>query len=188
VAGSGTEPLLFRCGGGSLNSNLDAPGGLGGSLDFDTFSILTFEGQAFANSLALTAADAASAVFAANLSSVPEIGSDWSISFGARTFSGAGSVGIAFSTDGSSYTNVGSVILSSLDTLYSVNLGAISSDTAFIKLAFEAPAGGGVGQAFIDNVAVNATLSAIPEPSTALLCGLGMLGLGAAGRRRSARA
>ncbi len=188
-AGSGSEPILPSGAlGGSLSSNLGAPGGLGGSLDFDTFSILAFEGQEYTNALALTAADAASAVFAANLSSVPEIGSDWSISFGARTFSGAGSVGIAFSTDGTSYASIGSVILSALDTLYSVNLGAIATDTAFVKLSFDAPAAGGVGQAFIDNVAVNATVSAIPEPGTALLFGLGMLGLGVAGRRRTPRA
>ena len=188
-AGSGSEPVLpSGAVGGSLSSNLDAPGGLGGSLSFDTFSIVSSEGQAYANSLALTAAGAASAVFAANLSSVPETGNDWSISFGARTFSGAGSVGIAFSTDGTSYANVGSVILSNLDTLFSVNLGAIASDIAFVKLAFDAPAAGGAGQAFVDNVAINATLTVVPEPGTALLCGLGMLGLGLAGRRRPALA
>ena len=169
--------------GGSLSSNLDAPGGLGGSLSFDTHSILTFEGQAYTNFLALTAADAANAVFAANLSAVPEIGSDWSVSFGARTFSGAATVGVAFSTDGVNYTNAGSAVLSNLDTLYSLNLSALSSDTAYVRFSFAAPAAGGVGQAFIDNVAINATLAVIPEPGTALLCGLGMLGLALAGRR-----
>ena len=185
-AGSGSEPILpSGAVGGSLSSNLGAPGGLGGSLDFDTHSILAFEGQAYTNFLALTATNIANIVFGANLSSVPETGSDWSLSFGARTFSGAGSVGVAFSTDGVSYTSAGSVVLSSLDTLYSVTLGAIASDAAFVKLSFSAPAAGGVGQAFIDNVAVNATVSAIPEPATALLCGLGMIGLGIAGRRHS---
>ncbi len=185
-AGSGSEPILpSGAVGGSLSSNLDAPGGLGGSLSFDTHSILAFEGQAYTNFLALTATDAANVVFAANLSAVPETGSNWSVSFGARTFSGAGSVGIAFSTDGISYTSAGSVALSTLDTLYSVTLGAAASDLAFVKLSLAAPGAGGAGQAFIDNVAVNATLSAIPEPGTALLCGLGMAGLGIAGRRRA---
>ena len=183
-AGSGTEPILpSGAVGGSLSSNLGAPGGLGGSLDFDTHSILAFEGQAYTNFLALTAADAASAVFAANLSAVPELGSDWSVSFGARTFSGAGTVGIAFSTDGVIYTNAGSAILSSLDTLYSLNLSAIASDTAFVRFDFAAPAAGGVGQAFIDNIAINANLVPIPEPGTVLLYGFGMIALAFAGRR-----
>ena len=185
-AGSGLEPILPSSAvgtTGSLNSNLGAPGGLGGSLDFDTHSILAFEGQAYTNFLAMTAPGVADIVFAANLSAVPETGSDWSVSFGARTYAGAGSVGIAFSTDGVSYTSAGSAVLSTLDTLYSVTLGALASDTAFVKFSFSAPAAGGDGQAFIDNVAVNATVSAIPEPGTALLCGLGMIGLGLAGRR-----
>jgi hypothetical protein len=133
----------------------------------------------------MTAANVASIVFAANLSSVPEIGSNWSVSFGARTFSGAATVGIDFSSDGVNYSSVGSVILSSLDTLYTTNLAAIAGDTAFVKFNFAAPGAGGVGQAFIDNVAVDATLSLVPEPGTALLCGIGMIGLGIAGRRRS---
>jgi hypothetical protein len=189
-AGSGTEPILpSGAVGGSLSSNLGAPGGLGGSLEFDTHSILAFEGQAYTNFLALTAADLSSAVFAANLSAVPELGSDWSVSFGARTFSGAGAIGIAFSTDGVNYTNLGSTIISSLDTLYSVNLSAIASDTAFVRFDFAAPGAGGVGQAFIDNIAINANLVPIPEPGTVLLYGFGMIGLAFAGRRgRNSRA
>lgn len=183
-AGSGTEPILpSGAVGGSLSSNLDAPGGLGGSLSFDTHSILAFEGQAYTNFLALTATDAANVVFAANLSAVPELGSDWSVSFGARTFSGAGSIGISFSTDGVNYTNAGTAALSTLDTLYSVALGAVASDFAYVKFDFSAPGAGGAGQAFVDNVAINANLAAIPEPGSALLLGLGVLGLAAAGRR-----
>jgi hypothetical protein len=185
MAGSGSEPILPSVAvGGSLSSNIGAPGG---SLDFDTWSIVQNEGQLYANSLALTGAGAASAVFGADLSALTSIGSDWVLTFGARTFSGVSELGIDFSTDGVAYTSLGTVALTNLDTLYSVNLGAASSETGFVRFDFVTPGTGGAGQQFIDNVAINANVALVPEPGTALLCGLGMIGLGIAGRRRPAR-
>lgn len=164
---------------GSLSSNINAPVVGGGLNPFDSLTILTDEGQMFANLLSMTAQDVVSVVFKADLGSVPDIGSDWSISFGAKTFSGSSAIGIEFSTDGSSYSSFGSVNLTAVDTPFNVALGAAASDLAFVRLSFD-PAG---GQPIIDNVAINATL--VPEPGTAMMLGLGLLGLAGLGRRRS---
>jgi hypothetical protein len=51
-----------------------------------------------------------------------------------------------------------------------------------VRLTFN-PAG--INQPLIDNVALNASL-AVPEPSTALLGSLGLVGLVIAGRKRNA--
>jgi hypothetical protein len=164
----------------SLSSNLNAPVAGGGPVPFDSHTILQAEGQDFANLLSMIATTPLSVVFEVDLSSVPEFGSDWSVSFGGKTSSGTSAVGIEFSTDGLNYTSFGSVNLSSVDAPFSVNLGAGASDLAFVRFNFS-PAG--VDRPFIDNVAINAT-TAIPEPGTALLCGLGLVGLALAGRRR----
>jgi hypothetical protein len=185
-AGSGTEPILpSGAVGGSLASNISAPGG---SLDFDSWATVQNEGQVYANSLALTGVGAASAVFEATLSALAATGSNWVLTFGARTFTGVSELGIDFSTDGATYTSLGTVALTNLDTPYSVNLGAASSPTGFVRFDFVTPGAGGDGQQFIDNVAINANVAAIPEPGTAFLFGLGMLGLAVTGRRRTSRA
>jgi len=178
-AGSGTEQFLPSAAvGGSLLSNQTAPGGA----DFDSFTILASEGQLSAESLAMIAAAQSVVVFEADLGSVPVIGSNWSISFGGRTANGASSVGIEFSSNGVTFTSFGSVNLTTVDTLFSVNLGVAATNNAYVRLSFN-PAG--INQPLIDNVALNATL-AVPEPSTALLGSLGLVGLVIAGRKRNA--
>jgi hypothetical protein len=178
-AGSGTEQFLPSAAvGGSLVSNLTAPGGT----DFDSFTVLASEGQISTESLAMIAAATSIVVFEADLGSVPVIGSNWSISFGGRTANGTSSVGIAFSTDGVNFTSFGSQNLTTVDTLFTVNLGVAATNNAYVRLTFDPV---GINQPLIDNVALNATL-AVPEPSTAVFGALGLVGLLIAGRKRNA--
>ncbi len=163
----------------SLASNLAAPTVAGA---FDSHTILFDENQPFQNFLSMTVQGGLSVVFLADLTSDPQSGESWSVSFGGKTFSGSAQVGIEFSTDGSSYTSFGSVNLTAADTAFSVPLGTASTDTAFVRLTFGAPGAGGLNQAIIDNLAINATL--VPEPGTTGLFLAGLLGLVRFGRRR----
>jgi len=172
-----TDPFVpSSAAGGSLTQNLGAPAGA----SFDSFGILLSEGQMLANPLAMSALAVATVVFEADLTSVIDIGSDWSISFAGKTASGTSSVGIAFSTDGVTFNPFGSVNLTAVDTLFNVVLGAAQSDRAFVRLSFDPTAG---QEPFIDNVAISANLT-VPEPSTLALLSLGLVGLARIGRRR----
>jgi hypothetical protein len=176
--GTGNEQFLPSASqGGSLNSNLTAPGGT----DFDSFTVLASEGQLSTESLAMIAAAQSIVVFEADLGSVPVIGSNWSISFGGKTANGTSSVGIAFSSDGVTFTSFGSANLTTVDTLFTINLGTTATNNAYVRLSFDPV---GINQPLIDNVAVNASL-AVPEPSTALIGSLGLVGLVIAGRKRN---
>lgn len=176
-AGSGTEQFLPSAAvGGSLSSNLTAPGGT----DFDSFTVLASEGQLSTESLAMIAQAQSVVVFEANLLSVPVIGSNWSISFGGRTAEGTSTVGIAFSSDGVSFTSFGTVNLGATDAPYTINLGTATTNNAYVRLSFNPT---GTSLPLIDNVAINATLQ-VPEPTTALFGALGLVGLAIAGRRQ----
>jgi hypothetical protein len=183
LLGSGLEPIQPTAAtGGSLASNLTAPGGV----DFDSLTVLLDEGQAFANSLAMIAAGTSVVVFEADLSSASQAGSSWSISFGARTFAGTSSIGIEFSSDGVTFTSFGSVNLTTTDTAFDVVLGADQTSTAYVRLSFNPS---GANQPLIDNVAISAAelVEVVPEPSTTLLGSMGLIGLALAGRRRVPR-
>jgi hypothetical protein len=182
--GSTNTPLDFAdpfvpsaAAGGSLTSNKTAPAGS----DFDSFLVLSNEGQPFTNPFAMAAVGAATVVFAADLLSVPEIGDSWSITFGARTFSGTSAITIEFSTDGVSFTSFGVANLTTVDTLFSVAFGGGPSERAFVRLGFD-PSG---GQPFIDNVAISADLASVPEPGVTALLLTGLAGLARMGRRRA---
>jgi hypothetical protein len=177
--GTGNEQFLPTAAyGGSLTQNLTAPL----LSDFDSFNTLLSEGgQVSAESLAMLAAAQSIVVFEADLGSVPVIGSNWSISFAGRTTEGNSSMGIEFSTNGVTFTSFGSANLTAVDTLFNINLGAAATNNAYVRLSFAA----GASRPLIDNLALNATL-AVPEPSTALVGSLGLVGLLVAGRKRNA--
>jgi hypothetical protein len=162
---------------GSLASNINAPG----IPAFDSFSILASEGQLFTNPLSMTAPGAANVVFSADLSSVPQTGSGWVLSFAGKTFTGSSSISVAFSTDGVTYTSFGSVALDTNDKPFTVAFGPTVADLVYVRLGLS-PTG---GQPIIDNVALSASLVGVPEPGMAVLLGLG-LALVAGVRRRSA--
>jgi len=98
----------------------------------------------------MTATAPVDVVFGADLTSVPDLGANGSIAFGEQTFGGTSTVGIEFSTDGSSYASFGSVDLTAVDTLFTVNPGLSASDLAPVRLSFAEPGAG--GQAIIDHV------------------------------------
>ena len=142
----------------SLGSNLDAPA----LNSFDSFTILLDEeSQVYANPLSMIASSAVDVVFEADLTSAGQTGSGWSVRFGGRTFSGTSNVDVAFSSDGSSYGSPVSVELTVTDTAFSVDLGAETSQTGFVRLSFDP-----VGEALpiIDNVSIH-----VPEPGGAIL-------------------
>jgi hypothetical protein len=129
----------------------------------------------------MTALAPVSVVFAANLATTSQNGSGWSVSFAGKTFSGTSSVGVEFSTDGVTYSSAGSANLTTNDTPFTLNLGALPSQTAFVRLNLS----NANGQPIIDNLAINGTLTLIPEPGTMLLIGSGLVGLQIFGRRRA---
>jgi hypothetical protein len=163
--------------GGSLVSNPTTEGSAffnGAGTDGIMFSELGFSGN-----FAMQAASATTVVFAADLGSDPNEGANWGLQFAARTFSGAGSIEVEFSTDGVNFSVIGTETLSAVDSGFSVALGATQADEAYVRLSLSAGA-------FLDNVEITADLAApVPEPVTALLGLTGVLGLGVMGRRRA---
>jgi hypothetical protein len=164
---------------GSLASNLTAPVQAPGDNEFDSHTILQFEGQLFANFQTMTALAPATVVFQADLGVVPQFGEAWQLTFGGATFSGTSVLGIEYSLDGTAFTALPSVLLDVNDKPFSVDLFAGGSDTMFVRLSFT----NANGQPVIDNLALEATI--VPEPGTLLLVGSGLAGLVGFGRRRA---
>jgi hypothetical protein len=155
---------------GSLASNITAPG----LNPFDSGTILTSEGQAFFNLLSMTALAPVDVVFSATPGFAAH---DWSLAFGAKTASGSSTVGVSFSTDGSSYSAPVILSITTVDSPFLVSLGTGTSPAMFVKLSFS-PAN---GQPFLDNL----SMSAVPEPGALVLLGFGLVGVGLL-RRKSA--
>jgi hypothetical protein len=164
----------------SLTSNLTAPAVAGA---FDSHGILFDEGQGFTNFLSMTAQGGVSVVFQADLTSTPQSGEDWVLTFGGKTFAGVAPVSIAVSTNGTTYTSLSPVNLTTVDTPFSVPLSGLgTTPTAYVRLSFAAPGTGGQNQAILDNLALSATL--VPEPGTTGLFLAGLVGLVRFGSRR----
>ena len=141
---------------GSLESNLYAPAPGPGTNPFDSHTILALEGQTFTNFLSMRASEASSMVFRADLSSVPETGSNWVLSFGGRTFTGTSQVSVDFSSNGGAFSPAQSVTLTETDTPFEVDLGPAPVDVVFVRLNFQPE---GLDWPIIDNVAIS-----VPEP------------------------
>lgn len=162
---------------GSLAANLDAPVQQFGDNPFDSFTILAFEGQLFQTPLAMRASEPASMVFRADLSSVPETGSNWLLSFGGRTFSGTSIVTVDFSADGGGFSSSGSVMLEESERAYEIDLGPAPVDVVLVRLNFDPI---GLDWPIIDNVAIS-----VPEPGSTWQFVAAGAGLACFRRRRS---
>ncbi len=176
---SWTGPIL-PCA-GSLQANRLAPTAdlLSGSFTtfgtnpFDSLTILDSEGQTFQQLLALTTRGGSSTV-TFEVTGAPT-GEDWAVSFGGKTFSGTSSVNVEFSTNGSSFSSVGTAALDTDEETFRFPLGTNPGSNGFVRLSLDDAA----GQPIIDNVAV-------PEPGMTGMLLMGTLLVGALGRRRIA--
>ena len=165
----------------SLTSNLTVA--QNGVTDFDRHTVLQSEGQQFANSLSLLSQAPVSLVFSGDVSStVDGAATDWVISFASKIGSGTGSILVEFSTDGSSYTVVETINVTTTDTAFTSNLSNEIADAGYVRLTLNN------GDIFLDNVALQGTLTTapVPEPSTyAAFAGLAVLGMTVLRRRRA---
>jgi hypothetical protein len=159
---------------GSLLSNIN-----GSSIPFDSHAVLASEGQVFTNELGMIAQSPLDVVFKADLTTHPQQGTNWGITFGGKTLSGSSIVGISFSTDGTLFGAATNVTLTDVDTPFSLAFGAITADVLYVKLNL----GTANGNPVIDNVSLNATL--VPEPGTLVLLGAGLAALAIRRRRIS---
>lgn len=171
---TGTEDIVpTAIDGGSLPVNLDAPVVGGGSNPFDSHAILDSEGQTFSNLLAMKANDLVSLVFEADMTSIPQFGTNWNLSFGGQTTSGTSTVGVEWSSTGlaGSYVSYGVYNLTDVATTFNINLALAAAEKAFVRLTMTPGAG---TDARIDNVAINAqvqtgTVPALSSWGTAIL-------------------
>jgi hypothetical protein len=174
--------------GGSLTQNEAAPqtGTPPGAITFNG-PCSAQNGQANCQELAMVANGSVNIVFQATLASAGLLGQDWSVTFGGRTLGGNSDVTIEFSLDGLVYTNLSSEQLGTSEETVSRSFAAVPDDlvsTAYIRLGFNSLFG---SEAVIDNLAIAvAETQPIPEPGTAMLLGMGLLGLGMSGRCRKA--
>ena len=178
---------------GSLSSNQNSPLAFGtpvGAIGFNG-PCGGQDGQAFCEATnAMVASPTGGGplrvVFQASLVPDGMLGQDWMVSFAGRTLTaGTSDVTIDFSTDGVTYTGATIRQLTAVDSVFSVDFSAVLGDTvasAYVRLAFQPVAG---SLPLIDNVAISATPTVIPEPGTAFLLALGLMGLGATRRRHA---
>jgi len=146
---------------------------------FDAFSILREEGQTYTHRYGMTATGPVDVVFR-TVAGYTGGASNWKVTFGGRMLTGTTStVDVAFSSDGVSYTNYGTVNLTVDDELHEVTLDPAAYGAGYVRLSLDAAS----GQPVIDNVAVEAV--PIPEPAAIaqLLSGVACL-LGLARLRR----
>lgn len=166
---------------GSLNSNLDGTGNING---FDSHGFLNLAGQPNTLAMQYAIGNPFSVVFKASLSSLSLQANNWSLVLGAVNAGfgdGASTVAIESSTNGTSYISEGVINLTAVDSLFTVTPSNVTSGGIYFRLTTNEPG------TFIDNVAINATTVAIPEPSTySAIAGVAILGLALVRRRRRA--
>jgi len=161
---------------GSLVSNINKPF----PIPFDSHTVLTTEGQAFADffSLQALAGEIVSPVFNASLGGL--LGDTWELTFGAKTETGSAALGVEVAFNGGGYVSLGNANLTAVDTLFTFNLGAAPANNVQVRLTLDSTN----VVSLIDNVAISAG-NIVPEPGTGLLVTTGLMGLAAMGRRRN---
>jgi hypothetical protein len=181
VAGDAFVPGDLNFVSGSLDANLNAPG----TISFDTQTVLQGEGQRFFSEGAMewTGAGSGMIVFETTVSGLY---TDWVLTFAGVVDSGTSTVSVEFADSlldptTPDYAFVGDILLNTQDVVRSIDLDGLGLTTAnaFVRLTLN----GSGGTPQIDNVALSATF--VPEPGTALLMLMGLLGLGLGARRRA---
>jgi hypothetical protein len=177
---------------GPVRSNRIEPFKEQGDTSFDALFLLKSEGQPFTSRVGMTATSGVSVVFETNVGG-GQVGGPYTLSFGGKTASGQGpdggevscagacssTVGVDFSTDGVSFSPVGSVNLTPDDLRFQLPLGGIGgSQKGYVRLNFN-PTN---GRPIIDNVAVQ--VGVIPEPGAIAQILSCVAGLAYLGRRR----
>jgi hypothetical protein len=143
-------------------------------------------GQIAFNGLSLTARAFAPTSNILNLvfgTSSLVLGNDYSIAFGGLTASSTSNVGVEFSTDGATYSSIGSALLTTTAQAFSFSAPAIPAETeVFFRLVFT---GSNTILPRFDNVTIKGdNVSLVPEPGTVFLTLAGLGGLGVFGRKR----
>ncbi len=176
---SAGNPGLITSPGGNLGANA-IRGYVGGQMDASSHAALLEDGQFFANPNSVQSTAVASVVFEVDLSSLGLSGTGWELRFGARTTgTGQGSaVNVMFSTtDELGYADLGNLAVDNSDATRFLALGG-DADRILVKLTFD-------GEPLLfDNVTLDTTLAAAPEPAVALMGLAGLAGLLAFSRRR----
>jgi hypothetical protein len=168
----------------TLNENVGqiAPP-MGSAAAFNGLLLEVPQSQGSADQVALAAGGAGTldAVFQASLGA-SFLGSGFEISFAGVTGTGTSNLVVEFSTDGSTYNPIGNAALGTTAQVFSFVAGGTGLDGGFFRFRFQ---GSNSIAPRIDNVAIKAEVSVIPEPGTALLLIAGLAGLGVVGRRRA---
>lgn len=179
---------------GSLTPNLGTPGAnevpvgdvafdaVAGVLQVGSGNYAAGTGQDFREVLSMRALSVIDIVFQADVSSITSLGQNWSIAFAGVTNSGTSPVTVEFSTDGISYSLLDTLTFTTSQALFTASVVGNESATGFFRVGFD-PAGAVIPR--FDNVTISGDVALIPEPGTAALLMMGLLGLGVAGRRRA---
>jgi hypothetical protein len=182
---------------GSLTPNLSTPGDNEvpvGDVAFDTSAGVlqvgagNYEagtGQDYRNVLSMRALGNVSVVFEANLSVLgPQYSvENWSLTFAGISSTATSDVTVEFSTDGINYAALTAASLTTTAAAFTRSVLGNAGDNAFFRLGFTSTGANPIPR--IDNVTISGDVTVIPEPGTAALFLLGLVGLGVAGRRRA---